>query len=168
MVRFHKVRQQNVDRLKQIAGIPERFMNAHLADFSEAVQGVAKKAVQEHKGLVMLGACGKGKTHLAAALVEHLLLNGVPCLFYSVPELTWRMRAGEISEAPLHETHHLVLDDLGAEYNSGTGWWYESLYRITNIRYNRNLPTTITANADLALDDRIKRRLLAMAIEITM
>jgi DNA replication protein DnaC len=113
-------------------------------------------------------AYGNGKTHLAAAIANHVANQGEPVLFVVVPDLLDHLRAAfnpasglrydkrfdEVRTASL-----LVLDDLGTE--SATKWAREKLYQIFNYRYNARLPTVITSATPIEeIDDRLKSRML--------
>jgi DNA replication protein DnaC len=117
--------------------------------------------------LVLVGASGCGKTHIAAAITNRCLELGTPALFVVVPDLLDHLRAAyrpdaEISYDQLFEQVRtapvLVLDDLGTQ--SATPWAEEKLYQLINHRYNARLPTVITTNKPLRkLDDRLRTRL---------
>jgi DNA replication protein DnaC len=111
---------------------------------------------------------GNGKTHLAAAIANHVSNRGEPVLFVVVPDLLDHLRAAfnpatpvrydkrfdEVKGAPL-----LVLDDLGTE--SATAWAREKLYQLFNFRYNARLPTVITTAVRIEdLDPRLASRML--------
>jgi DNA replication protein DnaC len=133
----------------------------------------ALKAAQEFANapegwLVFMGGYSSGKTHLAAAIANHLAELGELPVFVMVPDLLDHLRAtfspnsniafdrlfDEIRMAPL-----LVLDDLGTQ--SMTPWVREKLYQLFNYRYNAELPTVITTSDSLdEMDPRIRSRLL--------
>ncbi|MDX1665136.1 MAG: ATP-binding protein [Candidatus Promineifilaceae bacterium] len=111
---------------------------------------------------------GNGKTHLAAAIANHVVKQGESALFVVVPDLLDHLRAtfnpsagarydkrfDEVKTAPL-----LVLDDLGTE--SATAWAREKLYQLFNYRYNARLPTVITSATPIEeLDPRLKARMM--------
>ena len=113
-------------------------------------------------------AYGNGKTHLAAAIANHVARNGDPVLFVTVPDLLDHLRASfnpssnarldrrfdEVKKATL-----LVLDDLGTE--SATAWAREKLYQLFNYRYNARLATVITTAVHIdELDPRLATRML--------
>lgn len=117
--------------------------------------------------LVLLGNPGCGKTHIAAAIVNHRVRQGYPALFVVVPDLLDHLRAAfspdskvsydqrfeEVRTSPL-----LILDDLGTE--SATPWAKEKLYQIINYRYVARRPTVITSNLKPdELDPRIHTRI---------
>jgi len=116
--------------------------------------------------LLLLGGYGCGKTHLAAAIANHAVGQGVATLFQPVPDLLDWLRFGygregtsfeerfeEIRNMPL-----LVLDDLGTQ--NATPWSQEKLFQIINHRYVNRLPTVITSNQELVdVEGRARSRL---------
>jgi DNA replication protein DnaC len=113
-------------------------------------------------------AFGNGKTHLAAAIANHITNKGESVLFVVVPDLLDHLRAAfnpgsgirydkrfdEVKTSPL-----LVLDDLGTE--SATPWAREKLYQLFNYRYSARLPTVITTATQIdELDPRLATRML--------
>ena len=115
------------------------------------------------------GIFGNGKTHLAAAIANHLTYQGRSVLFVFVPDLLDHLRStfdkaskarydirfNEIKKAPI-----LVLDDLGIE--SLTDWAREKIYQLFNYRYNANLITIITTskNPKTQIDPKIATLML--------
>ncbi len=116
--------------------------------------------------LLLEGAYGCGKTHLAAAIANAAVHNGIPTLFITVPDLldslrfaygnpetTFEARFNEIKNADL-----LVMDDFGTQ--NATAWAQEKLFQIINYRYINQLPTVITTNLILdEIESRIRSRL---------
>ena len=117
--------------------------------------------------LVLQGTTGCGKTHLAAAVVNHRYQSGCPALFVVVPEFLDHLRStfspeSKTSYDQLFErvktTPLLVLDDFGEQ--STTSWAQEKLYQVINYRYNAQLPTIITTSRALEeMEPRISSRL---------
>ena len=116
--------------------------------------------------LLLMGDYGCGKTHLAAAIANDAVSNGIPTLFTTVPDLLdWlRFAYGQTSETFEDRFEHirqiplLVLDDLGTQ--NATEWAKEKLFQIINYRYTNRIPTVVTTNQQLAeMDGRIRSRL---------
>ena len=130
--------------------------------------GTAERFAENPSGwLVLLGGYGCGKTHLALAIANACVEQGLPVLFLTVPDLLDYLRAAfapgatqsyderfeEIRSAPL-----LILDDLGTEQS--TSWALEKLFQLLNFRYMNRLPTVITTNQEVEdLEPRLRSRL---------
>jgi len=144
---------------------------SNLKSVLEACQAYAQ---QPDGWLVLSGAYGCGKTHLAAAIANARVAVGQPALFVVVPDLLDHLRATfsptslarfdkrfeEVKTAPL-----LVLDDLGTE--SASPWAQEKLFQLFNYRYIARLPTVITvaetkhhANPIESVEPRLRTRIL--------
>lgn len=128
----------------------------------------AKKYADNPRGwLVLIGASGSGKTHLAAAIANHCVQSLMKTFFTVVPDLLDHLRAtfGPNSEVTYDELFDqvrnvslLILDDLGVQRSSP--WASEKLFQIINHRFNAQLPTVITTNVDFdLLDENLKTRL---------
>jgi len=111
---------------------------------------------QKKRGLLFVGPCGIGKTHLAVGILQALIKNGTGCLFYDYRELLKEIQNSynpsvDIPEllilGPVFETEVLVLDDLGAV--KPTEWVWDAVSHILNTRYNDNRTTIITTNFPL-------------------
>ena len=128
--------------------------------------------------LVLTGAHGSGKTHLAAAISNHCIEQGRPVFFVHVPDLLDDLRSTysplselsyselfeQVNEAPL-----LVLDGLGTQ--SPTPWAQEKLQQIFNRRANSELPTIVTTAAQMSdidpyIASRMTRPTLSRVVEI--
>ena len=134
----------------------------------DAVRSYAEKPWPQG-WLLLWGTFGCGKTHLAAAAANHRIsVMEQPALFVVVPDfldyLRWTFKPNSQAEFdPYFQTvkdiEFLVLDDLGAEYSSD--WVRETMYELINHRYNSELPTIITTNAEAwDLEPRIQSRIL--------
>ena len=116
--------------------------------------------------LLLQGGYGCGKTHLAAAIANECVANGVPTLFLTVPDLldtlrfaydnqdvTFEERFEQVRTASL-----LIMDDFGTQ--SATAWAREKLFQILNYRYINELPLVVTTNLSLSeMEGRIRSRL---------
>jgi len=137
------------------------------ADSLEFAHHNSEKYAKTLDGWILFqGDTGCGKTHLAAAIANHAVGNGVPTLFLTVPDLldnlrstygdetvTFDERVEEIRKAQL-----IVLDDFGTQ--NATNWAQEKLFQIINYRYINRLSTVITTNLSLdEIEERIRSRL---------
>jgi len=148
-----------------------RGMNAdeeQRASLRMALEAARAFAESPADWLVITGTSGCGKTHLAAAVVNHQLNCKRPVFYASVPELLDRLRASFGPEARenelilerIRECPLLILDDLRME--TATPWAREKVYQILNYRYNARGATLITATdpAIESLDMRLRSRLM--------
>ncbi len=110
--------------------------------------------------LTLLGPCGTGKTHLAAAIGWEWLNQGEVVIMTTVTAMLdrWRhtfdftpQQAFELHEpsfATLFNAYclvpHLILDDLGVQQS--TSWIDEKLDSLIDYRWLNNLPTVVTTN----------------------
>ena len=136
------------------------------ASLAEALNGAEEFSRNLIGWLLLEGAYGCGKTHLAAAIANACVQRGVPTLFITVPDLldslrfayndpetTFEQRFDDIRNADL-----LVMDDFGTQ--NATPWAQEKLFQIINYRYINKLPTVITTNLILdEIESRIRSRL---------
>lgn len=106
----------------------------------------------EH-GLLFMGPCGVGKTHLAVAALKELVLRGHSGLFYDYRELLKQIQDSYNPESqstemsvlePVLRTEILVLDDTGSSKPSL--WALETVGHILNTRYNEKRVTLLTTN----------------------
>lgn len=132
-----------------------------------AAKTAAEAFARRPEGWLLLeGGYGCGKTHLAAAIANQAVSQGILTLFITVPDLldflrfafsdpetTFEERFEEVRTVDL-----LVLDDFGTQ--NATPWAQEKLFQIMNYRYINKLPTVITTNLLLdQIESRIRSRL---------
>jgi DNA replication protein DnaC len=129
----------------------------------------AQKFAQNPQGwLVLIGAYGSGKTHLAAAIGNYVQETALPPLMIAVPDLLDHLRATFSPNSSvtldrrfedIRHTFLLILDDLGTQ--SSTPWVKEKLHQLFDHRYNAELPTVITSSVGLEeMDPRLRSRML--------
>ncbi|MEW5975362.1 MAG: ATP-binding protein [Acidobacteriota bacterium] len=158
--------KSRVDRILAGAGIPARYEACSFESFHPVTpklavaKTLAMRFVEDYPvvdcGLLILGPCGVGKTHLAIsilrALVDKLQISAV---FTDFRDLLKRIQdsfnpVSHTSEMeilrPVLNTEVLVLDDLGAE--RPTEWVRDTFAYILNTRYNQKLTTILTSNFD--------------------
>jgi DNA replication protein DnaC len=204
--------QLQAGRLLKRAAIPKRYEHCSLDTFEpgygQADQSLAAAHLMarnfvsgypvttEGRGLLLTGDVGIGKTHLAVAIVQALILEkGVPCLFCDYRELLKRIQESynplvattELQIlAPVFEAEVLILDELGAQ--KPTDWVWDTVALILNTRYNDkrttlittnypNAPAALARNADKTMreetlgdriTERMRSRLAEMCVEVEM
>lgn len=149
------------------AQIPKRYQHCSLESFKEKMPVLknAKARVQEFvdlwpstdagRGLLLIGPCGSGKTHLAVAALVEIINSGKPgrVLFSNFQDLIQEIQASFDSDEvpsksellrPLLETDLLVLDELGSQ--KPTTFVQDILYYVINTRYNEERTTIFTTN----------------------
>lgn len=191
-----RVRQLRLDKL-HAAGIPERYRDCTLANFNDLkglalanARRIAGEFVDAYPaveaGLLLVGPAGRGKTHLACAILSELALTkGAQGLYADFSDLlmkiqtTFRADADFSKESllsPYADAELLVLDELGA--SKPHPWVLDVLYNLLNTRYNRKKITLATSNfedeVDAAsgerekLEDRIGYRLRSRLYEMCL
>lgn len=128
--------------------------NRSLTQAKLVVQGFARDfPIATEHGLMLMGPCGVGKTHLAVAALEEIILRGHSGLFYDYRELLKQIQDSYNPESnstemgvlePVLKTEVLLLDDLGSSKPSL--WALETVGHILNTRYNEHRVTLLTTN----------------------
>ncbi len=194
--------QQNlrIERLRANAHIPRRyekcsFDNYHPQGNNFTADDVfrsqshapnhAQMLVREYPlldlGLLFVGPCGVGKTHLAVATIKALIDKGISCLFYDFRDLLKEIQesynsVSQMTELrvlePVYQADVLVLDELGA--SKPTDWARDTMTQIINTRYNDRKATIFTTNypdktdnpQEETLTDRVGVRLRSRLYEM--
>ena len=130
------------------------YSNERLLNAVSQARRFADRFPVVDRGLFFIGPPGIGKSHLAVAVLKHVIQRrGARGLFYDVRELlrvirsTYNpvVRTAEMDVLhPVIAADVLVLDDLGAEKTSE--WVEETLNFIVNSRYAERRPTIFTSN----------------------
>jgi len=128
--------------------------NRSLTQAKVVVEGFARDyPLTMDAGLLLIGPCGVGKTHLAVAVAKQLIARGHEALFYDYRELLKEIQgsynaANNSTEAgvlePVLNVEVLLLDDLGASKPSA--WALETIGHILTTRYNEKRVTLLTTN----------------------
>jgi DNA replication protein DnaC len=188
-------RGENIARERlESAGIPERYRDCNFSNFADdspalvRAKEIARDFVDSYPaveaGLLLVGPAGRGKTHLACAILSELVVTkGVSGLYADFSDLLLRIQTSFRPDAdsskesvltPYADAELLVLDELGA--SKPHPWVLDVLYNLLNTRYNRKRITIATSNwedePDSAsgerekLEDRIGYRLRSRLYEM--
>jgi DNA replication protein DnaC len=153
-------------KVLEAAHIPRRYGECSLSNYQPANNNgsqlqafnyayrLAREYPSVDRGLLFMGTCGVGKTHLSVAILRELIdKKGVSCLFYEFGSLLKEIQnsynvVSQTSEltvlAPVIEAEVLVLDELGA--TKPTDWVRDTMMQIINTRYNDKKLTIFTTN----------------------
>ena len=178
------------------AGIPRRYEHCRLNDFAtlngslENALAFARRFVEEFPagdsyGLVFVGPCGVGKTHLAVAALREIVeqwgrerdrvglvteFNDLLRRLQDTYDSSSRVPSHQVL-GPILSADVLVLDDVGA--TRMTAWMQDTLGLIINERYNAMARTIVTANAsadaadvESGLQERIGARVYSRLAEM--
>ena len=145
------------------ARIPRRYESCSFENFEPRLPSLQRALMNSRKfvddfplvdfGLLYLGSCGVGKTHLAVAVLKELIGKGSSGLFYDFRDLLKEIqdsynpdtRTSELKILePVFEAEVLVLDELGA--SKPTEWVQETMTHIISKRYNNQKITIFTSN----------------------
>ncbi len=131
--------------------------NRSLSEAKLVVKGFAEAftPVREHAtpGIMLMGSCGVGKTHLAVAALKQIVLRGHSGLFYDYRDLLKKIQDSYNPESqstemgvldPVLKAEIFVLDDVGSSKPST--WALETVGHVLNTRYNEKLVTVLTTN----------------------
>ena len=176
------------------ASIPKRYEHCTIDNFNDRANVTfsrAKRRIQDFidtwpaadRGLLLMGSCGVGKTHLAVSVLQEIISAGKPgkLRFANFQDLIQEIQASFRDEeapskseilAPLIEADLLVLDELGSQ--KPTPFVHDVLYFIINSRYNDQKITIFTTNylddsrrpQDEKLEDRVGERLRSRLYEM--
>ena len=137
----------------------------------EAAKEFAEETPPQYGNLLMMGGTGLGKTHLSTAIARRVIERGYEVRYENVQNVIAayehdRFRSGRDAEDERSQVYLdaelLILDDLGAEFNSNAS--IAALYHILNTRISQEKSTVINTNLmkhDLQerYSDRIASRL---------
>lgn len=160
------------------AHVPKRYQHCTIDNFKAYNETLERAAVKARaianafpsvdRGLFLEGQPGVGKTHLAVAVLKHVVqTTGARGLFYDTRDLLRLIRSTYNTSThtteleiltPVMMADLLVLDDLGAEKTSE--WVDETMNLIVNTRYNERRITLFTSNYPDIPDDTDPNALL--------
>jgi DNA replication protein DnaC len=141
------------------------------------IRAVGSKACG--RGLLLCGQPGRGKTTLALAIIQEMITkfpldsfspseNKVlirPCYFATFNDIidlkgelmddftpeAENLYNGMLGECKddAYNIRVLIIDDLGKEHASLSGWQKNLLHHVLRTRFNNGLPTIVTTNIEL-------------------
>jgi DNA replication protein DnaC len=147
------------------------------------------------QGITFMGPIGVGKTTLASVVISAAREKGYRVesiemsAYVQLIKDSWRLdnltredyeeyceQADEVHDrlryiqgqgrSPKQGADWLLLDDVGREYASESGWSGQQLFDLVRFRYNRRLPTLVTCNLRLSeLDNRYTEGLTSVLTE---
>lgn len=160
-------RQQEIESRLNRSGIPLRYRNkdfsTYIADtepkqkaLSVAVEFVENIAHHSTSGTVVVfsGKPGTGKSHLAIAIAQALMMRGTVMYLSAIDAIrmvrdTWR-KGSEQTETEvinmLSSVNLLILDEIGVQY--GTDAEQITLFDIIDKRYREMMPMILLTNQD--------------------
>lgn len=157
--------QDRIEYLLGEANIPPRFIGRSFENYNastpsqvsalEVVKAYANEFEANYKagtGLVLSGSPGTGKSHLAGAVLQHIMPNHcglyITCMaLIRAVRGAWR-KESEKSESEIlsmfTSTPLLVLDEIGVQY--GTDGEQTILFDVLDRRYRDMRPTILLTN----------------------
>jgi DNA replication protein DnaC len=177
----------NPDKYIGFLGVGKRHLSCSLDNYEggNKIKEICKDVGKNPCDILLTGAPGSGKTHLAIAIFKELIKNRhiklkhdwyynhykKNAFFITIPDLLLEIRQVFRDDAKNTEEDivnhystlkYLILDDLGSEKT--TDWSITTLYTIIDRRYRENRVTIVTTNLTIdqigsQISDRIASRL---------
>ena len=116
--------------------------------FRAALENSENYAENPAGWLFITGVPGTGKTHLAAAIANWRVSQGLPVKYEQCPALLDKVR--QSGNQPLYDALSvplLILDDLGM--HTATPWAESILGRLLNKRYLEHMPTVVVSDVEI-------------------
>lgn len=152
--------KSNAEYLRKQSNLGKRFStrtfdsfdpNGNRTAYEVCRRYVDTKAYDSEKnGLIICGAYGTGKTHLAASIANYAVDNGIPTLFDTYGGHLEKLKAEFATDREprylnlMRNVDILILDDVGKEKQ--TEWSESIMFDVINHRYENMKPVIITSN----------------------
>jgi len=143
-----------------------------MSDILDFCRDYADEFTPSSKGIFMEGPTGLGKTHLSLSIASKVIEKGYTVVYGTAYDLLRQVEEENFGRTENKDTLNnildadlLILDDLGAEFNSPFN--LSAVYNIIDTRCNRGKATIISSNLNLAeLEERYSRRLVSRLISL--
>lgn len=153
-----KQRAEKARKLREASNLGARFAHRTFENFDvDRDRNAYEKCLaysetykdSERNCLLLIGGYGTGKTHLAGAIANKLMDEGVPVLFDTfgghLNKLKAEFNGGKsVYLEQMKTVDMLILDDIGKE--KITEWSQSIMYDVINYRYEHLLPIVLTTN----------------------
>lgn len=153
--------QEKAEKVKELRklGFPDAEMSRFTFEnddrSNEQISNIAHKYVdnftemyKRHKGLMLFGSVGTGKTYIAACIANALIDRGYTCLVTNFARLTNTISGMYDGKQEyidgLDRFSLLVIDDLASERD--TEYMNEIVTNIIDARYRSGKPLIVTTN----------------------
>ncbi|MGI6129108.1 MAG: ATP-binding protein [bacterium] len=184
--RRQEAEKKQLEKKLAAAGLRKRFRSRSFENFSvtglnrpawEAAKAYAhnfRNHRESGKSLFLVGDTGRGKTHLAAAVLTEVVRQGFKAAFVVTIELLGDIRATYQSEyktegqvlQPLREVDLLVLDDISA-LDQYSDWEKGKIFELINMRYEAEKPLLVTSNKMVGwIKDRLGKKVVDRLLEM--
>ncbi len=184
--RRQEAMKKSLENKLKATGLRKKFRRRTFENFNvtelnrpawEAARTYAKNFAAHRKSgrsLFLVGDTGRGKTHLAAAIVRELVRQGYRASFVVTIELLSDIRATYQSERktesqviqPLKDVDLLVLDDISA-LDQYSDWEKGKIYELINMRYEAEKPILVTSNKMVGwIKDRLGKKAVDRLLEM--
>lgn len=114
---------------------------------SRTLEYINESPKQKVKNLILMGDTGRGKTLTANMIGKEYLNKGKTVYFTTMRALIKDViDKGKEIEKMIANVELLLIDELGYEYHTESGWAITNIKELLRVRYNRKLPVVCTTN----------------------
>ncbi|MCU7666944.1 ATP-binding protein [Bacillus thuringiensis] len=139
--------EEHVYRAYQHIQMPnglEAFIHTYVR---KTLEYINESPIQQVKNLMLLGDTGRGKTFTASMIGKEYLLNQKKAYFTTMRTLVADvMKKEKDIESIVSDVDLLIIDELGYEYHTDSGWAVTQIKEFLRTRYNKKLPVVCTTN----------------------
>ena len=155
----------------RVAGIPQRYWTLQDTDEAKLARKVTLGAFTRDQPLFLHGPTRAGKTLCLTYFAKQLLSFGARVRYYHMSDLASKLRgnvrAGDELMRFLKTVAHVIIDDIGSEYDK-SGFVTSWVMQLAENRYSSCQPLSGACNDIEAIDNRILRRFIEPAFVVRM